>query len=39
MIKYLSKDTELQQDVETYNTLYSNRELAANKIAIKNYKK
>jgi DNA-binding transcriptional ArsR family regulator len=39
MFKYLSKDAELLQDVENYDTLYSNRELAANKIAIKNYKK
>jgi DNA-binding transcriptional ArsR family regulator len=39
MFKYLSKDAELSQDVENYDTLYSNRELAANKIAIKNYKK
>jgi ArsR family transcriptional regulator len=39
MFRYLTKDADLQQDVDTYNTLYSNRELAANKIAIKNYKK
>lgn len=39
MFRYLNKDAELLQDVEAYDTLYSNRELAANKIAIKNYKK
>ncbi len=39
IFNYLNKDVDLQQDIDTYNTLYSNRELAANKIAIKNYKK
>jgi ArsR family transcriptional regulator len=39
MFQYLSKDAELLQDLQNYNTLFSNRELAANKIAMKNYKK
>jgi ArsR family transcriptional regulator len=38
MFRYLSKDIDLQKDLEVYNTLYSNRELAANKVSIKNYK-
>jgi ArsR family transcriptional regulator len=38
MFKYLGKDIDLQKDLEIYNTLYSNRELAANKVSIKNYK-
>jgi ArsR family transcriptional regulator, arsenate/arsenite/antimonite-responsive transcriptional repressor len=38
MFRYLGKDIDLQKDLEIYNTLYSNRELAANKVSIKNYK-
>jgi len=37
MFSYLSKDATLQKDLETYNTLQSNRELAANKIVNKQY--
>jgi ArsR family transcriptional regulator len=36
IFNYLNRDADLQKDVEVYNTLYSNRELAANKIAIRN---
>ncbi len=39
MFKYLSKDLDLQKDIDTYNTLHSNRELAANKVAMKGYKR
>jgi ArsR family transcriptional regulator, arsenate/arsenite/antimonite-responsive transcriptional repressor len=32
VFKYLGKDNELNHDLETYNTLFSNRELAVNKV-------
>jgi len=32
LFQYLSKDTTLQNDLETYRILYSNRELAINKL-------
>lgn len=35
---YMRKDMLLQQDVETYKVLFSNRELAINKINQRNYR-
>lgn len=34
IFKYLNKDADLQKDLKTYNTLLSNRELAANRILL-----
>ena len=38
MIKFLQKDTQLLKDLETYRIMDSNRELAANKLAAKDYR-
>ena len=32
LLSYLTKDPVLQKDIDTFNILYSNRELAANKL-------
>ncbi|WP_242916168.1 ArsR/SmtB family transcription factor [Pontibacter liquoris] len=37
IFKYLERDTLLHKDVETYRILYSNRELAANKILTRRW--
>ncbi len=36
---FLNKDLQLQRDQEIYNTMNSNRELAINKLAAKDYRK
>ncbi|MFH6983006.1 metalloregulator ArsR/SmtB family transcription factor [Marinoscillum sp. 108] len=36
---FLNKDLQLQRDQEVYNTMNSNRELAINKLAAKDYRK
>ncbi|MEQ8581648.1 MAG: metalloregulator ArsR/SmtB family transcription factor [Marinoscillum sp.] len=36
---FLNKDLQLQKDQETYNTMNSNRELAINKLAAKDYRR
>jgi ArsR family transcriptional regulator len=38
MISFLQKDVKLQQDMETLHIIDSNRELASNKIAAKDYR-
>jgi len=38
MVKFLQKDTQLLKDMETYHIMDSNRELAANKLAAKDYR-
>ena len=38
MILFLLKDVQLQKDMETYQIMKSNRELASNKIAAKDYR-
>ena len=35
ILSFVEKDSQLIQDIDTYNTLYSNRELAVNNITIK----
>jgi len=35
--KFLEKDQTLRSDYETYKTMYSNRELAVNKLESKNW--
>lgn len=37
IFQYLNKDQTLKTDLEVYNTLYSNRELAANKLMNRKY--
>ncbi len=39
LFEFLNKDNQLQQDLENYEIMYSNRELATNKIESKNWKK
>ena len=38
MIQFLQKDPQLQKDLEIYQIMRSNRELAANKVAAKDYR-
>jgi ArsR family transcriptional regulator len=38
MIAFLQKDTQLQEDMETFRIMDSNRELASNKLAAKDYR-
>jgi len=38
IFEFLNKDMQLQKDQEIYNTMYSNRELAINKLAAKGYR-
>ena len=35
---FLDKDKQLKDDLETYDIMYSNRELAINKIELKSWK-
>jgi len=37
IFKFLNKDQTLRKDLEIYNTMYSNRELAANKLQKKGW--
>ena len=37
VIKFLEKDQQLRNDLEVYQILFSNRELAANKVQIKKW--
>ncbi|MCP4458875.1 MAG: metalloregulator ArsR/SmtB family transcription factor, partial [Cytophagales bacterium] len=39
IVDFLEKDAILQNDLQTYETLKSNRELSANKVAAKDYYK
>lgn len=39
MLQFLSKDQQLQQDQQTYQTLFSNRELAINNAQIQEWRK
>lgn len=38
IFEFLNKDLQLQNDQVIYNTMYSNRELAVNKLAAKGYR-
>ena len=38
IFEFLDKDDQLKKDLETYDTMYSNRELAKNKIELKTWK-
>ena len=38
IFEYLDKDEQLKKDLEAYDIMYSNRELARNKIEIKTWK-
>tara|TARA_B100000686_G_scaffold302413_1_gene338462 strand:- start:9 stop:389 length:381 start_codon:yes stop_codon:yes gene_type:complete len=38
IFNFLDKDTQLKEDLETYDIMYSNRELAINKIELKSWK-
>ena len=38
IFNFLDKDTQLKEDLETYDIMYSNRELAVNKIELKSWK-
>ena len=38
IFELLDKDDQLKKDLETYDTMYSNRELAKNKIELKTWK-
>ena len=38
IFEFLDKDDQLKKDLETYDTVYSNRELAKNKIELKTWK-
>lgn len=39
MLQFLSKDPQLQQDQQTYQTLFSNRELAINNTQVQEWRK
>jgi len=39
VFQFLRKDTQLQQDQQTYTTLFTNRELAVNKLQIQEWQK
>ena len=38
IFNFLDKDTQLKEDLETYDIMFSNRELAINKIELKSWK-
>lgn len=38
VLEFLQKDTVLQKDLDAHNTMHTNRELALNKIASKDYR-
>lgn len=38
IFEFLNKDIQLQKDQETYNIMHSNRELAKNRLAAKDYR-
>ena len=38
IFEFLDKDEQLKKDLEAYDIMYSNRELARNKIEIKTWK-
>ena len=38
IFNFLDKDTQLKEDLDTYDIMYSNRELAINKIELKSWK-
>ena len=38
IFNFLDKDNQLKKDLETYDIMYSNRELAINKIELKSWK-
>jgi ArsR family transcriptional regulator len=39
VFQFLRKDSQLQQDQQTYMTLFTNRELAVNKLQIQEWQK